>query len=352
MNKDQLEWYTDYLTVTFGYATATGLSSLLDGSMSHDAITRFLSKEKYTSKDLWKQVKPTVREIESSDGVLIFDDSIEEKPHMDENELVCWHYDHSKGRQVKGINLLNCLYQVNDISIPVSFELIHKPLQFIDPKTNQEKRRSEVTKNQLMREMLETCRQNQMIFSWVLFDSWFSSTENFEHIKIKGQKDFIGALKSNRLVALTQEDQFKGCFIRVEQIEWSEKEAITGWLKGMDFPVRLVRQVFTNKDGSSGILYLACSKLDSPWNEITTIYKKRWKVEVFHKSLKSNAALAKSPARRIIPQSNHIFASIVAVFKMECLKISHHLNHFALRAKLYLKAIKTAFHELQTFKAA
>ena len=85
MNKDQLELYTDYLTVTFGDATATGLSSRLDRSMSHDAITRFLSKEKYTSKDLWKQVKPTVREIESSDGVLIVDDSIEEN-------LICRTY--------------------------------------------------------------------------------------------------------------------------------------------------------------------------------------------------------------------------------------------------------------------
>ena len=53
---------------------------------------------------------------------------------MAENELVCWHYDHTKGRNVKGINLLNCLYNVDDISIPVSFELIHKPIKFIYPK--------------------------------------------------------------------------------------------------------------------------------------------------------------------------------------------------------------------------
>ncbi|MFK5971406.1 MAG: IS701 family transposase, partial [Candidatus Marithrix sp.] len=59
--------------------------------------------------------------------------------------------------------------------------------------------------------------------------------------------------------------------------------------------------------------------------------------------------LAKSPARRIVSQSNHIFA---AVFKMERLKISSNLNHFALRSKLYLKAIKTAFDELQILKAA
>ncbi|MDM8568979.1 hypothetical protein QUF50_05615 [Thiotrichales bacterium HSG1] len=74
-------------------------------------------------------------------------------------------------------------------------------------------------------------------------------------------------------------------------------------------------------------------------------------MEFFHKSLKSNAVLAKSPARHIVSQSNHIFSSIIAVFKMECLKISNHINHFILRSKLYLKTIKTAFYELQILKA-
>ncbi len=351
MDKYQLDLYTDYLMVTFGYATATGLSNLLDGDISHDTFTRFLSKEEYTSKDLWQQVKPTVREIESANGVLIFDDTIQEKPSMKENELICWHYDHTKGRNVKGINLLNCLYNADNISIPVSFELIHKPIKFTDPKTGKEKRRSEVTKNELMRDMINTCMQNQLDFSYVLFDSWFSSVDNLEHIKVKHDKDFIGALKSNRLVALSMEDKLQGRFTRVDQIQWSEQEAITGWLKGMDFPVCLARQVFTNKDDSTGILYLTCSKLDLQWKDITTIYQKRWKVEVFHKSLKSNAALAKSPAQKIVSQSNHIFASIIAVFKMERLKISNNFNHFALRSKLYLKAIKTAFHELQVLKA-
>jgi hypothetical protein len=36
MNTEYLDLYTDYLAVTFGYATATGLSDMLDGSISHD----------------------------------------------------------------------------------------------------------------------------------------------------------------------------------------------------------------------------------------------------------------------------------------------------------------------------
>ena len=105
MNQTRLDRYSGYLTATFGYATATGLSQLLDGSISHDAVSRFLSEREYTPKDLWKQVKRTVREIESADGVLVFDDTVQEKPHMDENDLICWHYDHCQGRDIKGVNL-------------------------------------------------------------------------------------------------------------------------------------------------------------------------------------------------------------------------------------------------------
>ncbi len=99
-------------------------------------------------------------------------------------------------------------------------------------------------------------------------------------------------------------------------------------------------------------LYLVCSRLDAGWDEITTTYQKRWHVEVFHKSLKSNAAFAKSPAYKPKTQANHLFASIVSVFKMEKLKISTGLNHFSLKAKLYMKAIKSAFEGLQMIRVA
>jgi len=150
MNQDSLEIYTDYLISTFGSATATGLSSMLDGAISHDQITRFLSERDYTSRDLWLQVKSTVHEIEQPDAVLIFDDTIQENAWTDESELICWHYDHCANRTVKGVNLLNALYYSSGVSVPVDFRLIPKPLQFCDVATRWLKRASEVTKNELL----------------------------------------------------------------------------------------------------------------------------------------------------------------------------------------------------------
>ena len=45
-----------------------------------------------------------------------------------------------------------------------------------------------------------------------------------------------------------------------------------------------------------------------------------------------------------------LYTDMVAVFKMECLKIRTKLNPFALRSKLYLNAIRSAFDELQALK--
>lgn len=351
MKKAELELYTDYLISTFGAATATGLSSMVDGDVSHDRVTRFLSEREYTSRDLWHQVKSTVRQIEQEDGVLIFDDTIQEKAWTDENEVMCWHFDHCSGRSVRGINLLNALYYSGDVSIPVAFELVRKPLQFCDVKTRQVKRASEVTKNELMRSMIATCVNNALKFRYVLMDSWFASVENFEFI-VKKKKHFIAALKDNRLVALSAADKKQGRFVRIDTLELSDKQVVRGWLKGYADEVLLVRQVFTNKDGSTGLLNLVCSDLTCNGDMIATIYQKRWKVEVFHKSLKSNAALAKSPTRRVTTQNNHVFMAIYAVFKLECLKLKHKTNHFALRAKLFIKATRQAYAELQTLLAA
>ncbi len=352
MAKNHLDIYSDYLAVTFNQATATGLSSMLDGAIGHDSITQFLSGHEFTSKDLWLHVKSTVRQVEQDDGVLIFDDTIQEKRWTDENEIMCWHYDHSLGRSVRGINLLNCLYHSDGVSIPVAFEIIHKPIQYSDLETKKVRRRSEVTKNELMRQMLTTTINNQLKFKYVLMDSWFSSKENMTFIKQKHNKDFVCGLKSNRLVALSKKDWKSGRFSRIDKLDVQEEVAVKVWLKGVKFPVILVRKVFKNKDASSGTLYLACSDLNVDGQGILTIYKKRWNVEVFHKSLKQNAALAKSPTRRVRTQSNHIFAAIVAVFKLECLNIKQGLNHFALKGKLYLKATKAAFAEWQKMVGA
>ena len=330
-----------------GAITATGLSALLDGEIIHDQVTRFLSHTDYTSKDLWPLVKPAVRSMEREGGVLIFDDTIQEMPHTDENELICWPFDHSKNRSVKGFNLLNGLYHAGDVSVPVAYELVRKPIAFCDVQTRQIKRKSTVTKNQ----MLRVCLQNRLLYRYALADSWFSAKENPTFIRQDVKKHFIVALKSKWAVALSKEDKVHGRFVRIDTLPWSASTPLQVRIKRLDFPVLLHRQVFTNKDDSTGTLYRACSNLDLHADALETIYQKRWKVEVFHKTLKSHTALAKSPTKRVRTQSNQVFMALYAAFSLEWLRIKQRIKPFALRSKLYLKAIQRACEELQKLKA-
>jgi hypothetical protein len=355
MNKALLDLYSDYLLSSFSLATATGLSDLVDQAYSHDQITRFLGEGVYSQKQYWQEVKPVVRQVEQVDGAVLVDDTIEEKPYSDESELVCWHYDHSQGRNVKGINLVNFVYQVElpsgePVSFPVAFETVTKAEVYQDPKSGKYKRRSQVGKNELVRQRLQILSQtNQLRFKYVINDIWFSSKDNMNWIKNVLHKEFVMALKDNRLVAVSAQDKRQGRLVALAELELKPGQCRLVYLKGVDFPVLVAKQVFTNQDGSTGTLYLVSSDTTLTYDQLTTIYQKRWHVEVVHKSLKQNAALERSPTKTMRSQRNHIFAAMIAVTKLECLKLKHHTNHFALKAKLYLKAIKAAFAELNSF---
>ncbi|BCM91288.1 hypothetical protein IAD21_03154 [Abditibacteriota bacterium] len=346
-----LDLYTDYLLVSFGATTATGLSRLVP-EVSHDQITRLLSQHPLTDKELWKIIKPQVRAVESLDAVLILDDSVQEKPYSDESELITWHYDHSVGRTVKGVNLLSALYYSAGVSLPVAFELIRKTVLETDAQTGKDKWVSPKTKNEMAREMVASVKSKHIPFRYVLADVWFSSSENMTFIKQSAKKEFIFPLKSNRRVALSEDDKKQGRWIKLSSLALEPQTCVTLYLERVPFPVAVGRQVFKHEDGTQGILELCCSDLSVSGSQIEAIYQKRWKVEEYHKSLKQNAAFAKSPTKLPHTQSNHFFASIVAFCKLEAYKTATHLNHFALKAKLYHTALLSAFGHLQSLKTA
>jgi len=346
-NEKLLDLYSDYLISAFGQTTATGLSGLLNGEISHDNVQRFLSGERQTSVDLWRIAKPHVREIESEDGVLIVDDSISEKPYTDENEIICWHYDHSQDRSVKGINFVTCLYHANGYSLPVGFSIVAKTEYYVDKKDGKRKRRSPISKNEYYRELLTVAKRNQIPFKYVVSDVWYSAAENMMFIKHDLDKDFIMPLKANRKVALSEQAKRDGQWARLDQLTLEANTPVEIYLESVGFPLLLVKQVFANEDGSMGIQYLVSSDITLTFDQMTAIYRKRWNVEPYHKSLKQNASLEKSPTQTVATQTNHLFASLWAYIKLEWLRKATKLNHFALKAKLYLAALHCAFHSLR-----
>lgn len=196
-----------------------------------------------------------MRQIERDSAVLIIDDSIQEKPYTDENDLVCWHFDHSKQRNVKGINFLTVLYCAEQASLPVAFDLVTKTERYVDAKTGKDKRRSQLTKNARYRMLLLVCAHNQLRFGYVLNDVWYAASENMMFVVQTLKKHFVMPLKENRKVALSLADKQQNHYQAVSQLDLPAGTTRQVWLEAVDFPVLLVKQVFTNEDGSMGVLY-------------------------------------------------------------------------------------------------
>ncbi|MEZ4590014.1 MAG: transposase [Chloroflexota bacterium] len=154
-------------------------------------------------------------------------------------------------------------------------------------------------------------------------------------IKLDLKKEFIMGLKSNRKVALSE--QGKGRYQRIDQLDLPEGTTKLIYLEGVPFPMQLIRQVFTNGDGSTGVRYLVTSDLTVNADQIITIYQRRWKVEEYHRSLKQNVALTKSPTRTETTQTNHFVAALWSFVKIELLKVRTKKNHYQLKVScIYL----------------
>jgi Transposase DDE domain len=365
--------YTDYLISATQLATVTTASEVL--GVSKDKLSRFLGGvELFTSnqliegveqkkgcvkdhiafdnQELWKQIKTDVRSCECVESaVLIVDDTLIEKPYSEENDIICYHHDHCTGQNIKGINLLNggLYYNNQDLYIPIFAEIISKTIKYTD-KDGKEKRKAEVNKNELFRNNFNQLMKNHVKIDYTLFDIWYGSVDNLNLIHSHKQH-YVCPLKSNRKLALSLGEKKQGKWLKLEEInnQLDTQNTLSIWLEGCTHMCYLTKQIFTNKDGTSVTMYLITNDQALTKDQIHTIYQRRWKVEEFHKSLKSNLSLEKSPTKHKTSQSNHIFYSITAFFKLELLTkttTTKHKNHFQLKASLYVKALKTALEEL------
>lgn len=341
-----LDLYTDYLIAGFSQTTATGFSLVLNNQVTHDMATQLLSSGYISSQRLWSIVKPMCTEIEDENGVLIIDDSIEAKPYTDCNDLICWHFDHTVNRSVKGVNFVSAIYDNWKMSLPIGVCFVNKDISYID-KQGKTKRKSSVSKQEHFRTLVKHGTQH-LRFRYVLADSWFACSDNMQFVTEDCGRDFIMAMKENRKVALSKQDKAKGKYISIKEAV-SEECVRSVYVEQLDFPILIAKQVFKDGNGVAGTLYLACSDLSLSYEQVTTIYQRRWKVEQYHKSIKSNTAFPKSPTRTPMTQQSHFIASIMAYVKLERLKIRCSKNHFALKSLMLVNATRAAWCTMQKF---
>jgi len=73
-------------------------------------------------------------------------------------------------------------------------------------------------------------------------------------------------------------------------------------------------------------------------------------IEVYHKSLKNNVSLAKSPTKVKRSQLNHVFASLYAFVQLESIKLKNKKNHFQMKREIHIYSLKMAADKLRELR--
>lgn len=180
------------------------------------------------------------------------------------------------------------------MSLPIGVCFVNKDISYVN-KEGKTKRKRSVSKQEHFRTRVKHGKEH-LRFRYLLADSWFACSDNMKFVLEDCGRDFIMAMKENRKVALSKQDKANGKYISIKETV-SEKCVRSVYVEQLDFPILIAKQVFKDGNGVAGTLYLACSDLSLSYEQITTIYQRRWKVEEYHKSIKSNTAFPKSPTR-------------------------------------------------------
>jgi hypothetical protein len=350
--------YQDFLISSYGKIEATKFAKVLGKGFSHDRFTKQLLLDRDLDDDvkLWKTIKSFLRDYENEEsGCIIIDDSLLHKPHTKVNDTVCWHFDHVSKKMQKGILMLNFHYtDDSEISIPLGYEVITKTEDVWSNQHQKFVKKSMFTKNEIMRDKLEILHfTNKVKYKYILFDKWFSSITNLVFINDTLKKKFVCPIKSNRKIALTKKDKDKGKYVNISSVDIEACSSRLIYLEGYKDPIKLIKQVVKNgNDGKPVYLYLITNDITLNFLEVLEIYKKRWKIEEYHKSLKQNLKIEHSPTKVETSQRNHIHLCVCAFIKLEKLRLNYNMNHLSLKEKIYINALKAAYEKIGELKVA
>jgi hypothetical protein len=280
-------------------------------TIGHDAVNRWMRGERFTSGLLWEHAKPHV--ISCGEGWLVFDDTVLDKNHSHQIELVRRQYSGNSHGLVKGIGVVNCVY-VNPILD--QFWIIDYRIYAPDHDGK--------SKLDHMREMFDNAIDRKDIpFQGVLMDTWYATTAMMQHIHQR-KKFFYCPLKSNRKVMVHCQYQ------SAESVEWLERDLEQGRpcrLKGLDKAVNVkVFQVVRSTTQNETIITNDRAQLSASVTQ--KVVSRRWKVEQFHRELKQTTGIEKCQCRKQRAQRTHI-----AVCMLVWLKLTHYAH--AMKSNIY-----------------
>jgi putative transposase len=307
--------YIAFLVATPKEATATEMARcqpITPAAPSHDAFTRLLNRVEPDPGELWREVQPLL----PATGLLVFDDTVLDKPHAKHMGLVGRHWSGRHQRVVQGINLVTALWTDGDGLWPCDYRLV-------DPAEAPKR-----TKNDHLREMLAVAKGRGLAPACVCFDCWYSGLDNLKAVRGHGWV-FLTQVRCNRRV---NPDGMGNRSISECDIAAS---GTVVHLEGFGL-VKAFRIVATNGDTEHWITN------DLGMDECTRLgwAEQAWGIEVFHRGLKQHTAVDRCQTRMSTAQRNHIGFALRAFVRLEWHRVTTGVSWFAAKVGIIREAIR------------
>jgi hypothetical protein len=274
-----------------------------------DAVYNFLNSPRYNwrrfilllSVKIYIQIRNLLDD--SSEEVLIFDDSPYDRSRSKKVELLSRVFDHTSNKYLKGFRMLTLGWSDGNSFLGLDFALLssanktnryNEITKRLDKRTCGYKRRKEaMTKSTaLMEPMLKRALATGIRAKYLLMDSWFSAPS------------IIAALSRHIHIICMLKDhpkwlyEYKGKKLRLRDLYGKLKKKRGKAKIKASVVVKLpngedARILFVPSDKKRGWLAILSTDTELAEDESVRLYGKRWDIEVFFKMCKQHLKLVK-----------------------------------------------------------
>lgn len=290
--------YCHYLLRTQINYTCTYMAEHTD--ITHDKITRFLASSPMREGDFYEQVY--LEKVLPIGGYIVFDDTVLDKTHSNQIQMVRNQYSGNVGGVIKGIGVVNMLYYV-----PKEDKYYLLGYRIFDPDIDGKSKVDHVM------DMLKEVEQNCIGYVGVLMDTWYAISSFFQLINSYG-KYFYCPIKSNRLVRQLADNK---PYMFVSDLPWTQHQLAHGQaikVKNLDMQVKVFKvTISTNRTD-----YVLTNHIDADSTQtIVNKQKMRWNIECLHREIKQLTGIAKCQCRKALSQRTHIFCAMLVWNKIK-----------------------------------